>query len=169
MQGGIYNTVLRALERLGLADVYGDSKVPLYVMNVAYPLVDARCCASAPASAPCCVVEEGQPNFIEQNLATILRQADRAAALHGKDMLPLAGEYTAAMVLKGARAFLERYGTLAPEPLKPVARKVIPLELRSPPSASLQRREAVARSTTTCTRGRRAFAPAARSGRSSAR
>ena len=42
VQGGSYNTVLRALERLGLADVYGESKLPLYVMNVAYPLIDAE-------------------------------------------------------------------------------------------------------------------------------
>ena len=41
------------MERLGLADVYGNTQVPLYVMNVAYPLIDASCCASAPASARC--------------------------------------------------------------------------------------------------------------------
>ena len=40
VQGGLYNSLLRAMERLGLADVYGRSKLPLYVMNVAYPLVD---------------------------------------------------------------------------------------------------------------------------------
>src|SRR5690606_10685968 len=34
MQGGMYNTVLRSLEILGLADVYGESRVPLYVLNV---------------------------------------------------------------------------------------------------------------------------------------
>src|ERR1700742_3967327 len=42
VQGGAYNTLVRALGKLGLADVYGDSKIPLYVMNVAYPLVDAE-------------------------------------------------------------------------------------------------------------------------------
>ena len=34
VQGGMYNTLVRALERLGFADVYGRSKIPLYVMNV---------------------------------------------------------------------------------------------------------------------------------------
>ena len=58
------------------------------------------------------MVEEGQPNFIEQNLATVLRQADLQTALHGKDLLPMAGEYTSAEVLKGTRAFLERYGRI---------------------------------------------------------
>src|SRR5690606_5146814 len=36
LQGGMYNGVLRALERLGLADIYGATKVPLYVLNVTY-------------------------------------------------------------------------------------------------------------------------------------
>src|SRR5271155_394118 len=36
LQGGMYNTTLRSLELLGLADVFGNSKVPLYVLNVTY-------------------------------------------------------------------------------------------------------------------------------------
>src|SRR3954470_9641775 len=35
VQGGNYNTALRVLERLGMADVYGNSRIPLYCMNVA--------------------------------------------------------------------------------------------------------------------------------------
>jgi indolepyruvate ferredoxin oxidoreductase alpha subunit len=127
VQGGSYNTVLRALERLGLADVYGESKVPLYVMNVAYPLVDSEWQRFCQDKRAVLVIEEGQPNFVEQNASAILRQVDCAAMLHGKDMLSLAGEYSTATVMKGLRAFFERYGMLAPEPVKPVARKVIPL------------------------------------------
>ena len=40
LQGGMYNGVIRALQRLGLADLYGSSMVPLYILNVTYPLVD---------------------------------------------------------------------------------------------------------------------------------
>src|SRR5881227_596567 len=36
--GGLTNGVLRALERLDLADLYGASRVPIYVLNVAFPL-----------------------------------------------------------------------------------------------------------------------------------
>src|SRR5258708_26917039 len=39
LQGGMYNGVLRALQGLGLADVWGTSRIPLYVMNVTYPMV----------------------------------------------------------------------------------------------------------------------------------
>src|SRR6202008_3693607 len=39
VMGGLTNSVLRALERLGLADVFGASRVPILVLNVVYPLV----------------------------------------------------------------------------------------------------------------------------------
>ncbi|MGH8784105.1 MAG: thiamine pyrophosphate-dependent enzyme [Cupriavidus necator] len=127
VQGGSYNTLIRALEQLGLADVFGESKIPLYVMNVAYPLIDSeweRFCAGKRAVL---VLEEGQPNFIEQNAANILRMAGTTATLHGKDLLPLAGEYNTATVLKGLRAFLEQYGKIEPQPEPKATRKVIPL------------------------------------------
>ncbi|MBC7730636.1 MAG: indolepyruvate ferredoxin oxidoreductase subunit alpha [Bacteriovorax sp.] len=113
VQGGSYNTALRALERLGLADAYGNSQVPLYVMNVAYPVIPSEVLRFCAARRAVLMVEEGQPNFIEQNIGSLLRQADCNAALHGKDMLAVAGEYTTAEVLKGARAFFEKYGLLA--------------------------------------------------------
>ena len=130
--GGSYNTVIRALERLGLSDVYGNSRVPLYVMNVAYPLVDAeleRFCAGKRAVL---VVEEGQPNFIEQNISTILRQQGSTTALHGKDVLPVAGEYTTAVVRGGIKAFLRKTGKWTAADEGP--RKVIPM-VAAPSSA----------------------------------
>ena len=127
MQGGHFNTLLRVLERLGLADVYGRSQLPLYVMNVAYPLVDAELLRFASGKRALLVVEEGQPNFIEQNIATVLRAAGASAALHGKDCLPACGEYTAAEVLAGVRRFLQRYALLPPDAVPaPVA--ALPLQ-----------------------------------------
>ena len=112
VQGGTYNTVARVLQQLGVADVYGRSQVPLYVMNVAYPVVDAEVLRFCEGKRAVLLVEEGQPNYIEQNIATILRAAGSPTALHGKDVLPVAGEYTAAEVLAGTRTFLQRYGKL---------------------------------------------------------
>lgn len=127
VQGGSYNTLMRALERVGLADVYGNLQVPLYVMNVAYPVIDSEVVRFCRGKRAVLLVEEGQPNFIEQNVATMLRQAGCDTALHGKDLLPVAGEYTAAVLLKAARAFFERYERISPAPVVPMARKVIPL------------------------------------------
>jgi indolepyruvate ferredoxin oxidoreductase, alpha subunit len=53
----------------------------------------------------------------------VLRHGASTAALHGKDLLPRAGEYTLGVVRDGLRAFLERYGRLAPadRPIAPPA------------------------------------------------
>ena len=130
VQGGNYNTLLRVLERLGVADVYGRSKVPLYVMNVAYPVIDAEVLFFCAGKRAVLLVEEGQPNYIEQNIAAVLRAAGCSTALHGKDLLPPAGEYTAAEVLAGARMFLQRYGVLDAAP-PPGQGKVVPNQVSS--------------------------------------
>ena len=59
VQGGNYNTLVRALERLGLADVYGRSKIPLYVMNVAYPVVPTEVTRFCAGKKAVLLVEEG--------------------------------------------------------------------------------------------------------------
>ena len=52
-------------------------------------------------------MEEGQPNFLEQAVRAVLQERDvTAAAVHGKDCLPPAGEYTGEVVLKGLVQFL---------------------------------------------------------------
>jgi indolepyruvate ferredoxin oxidoreductase, alpha subunit len=106
-QGGMYNSVMRALQQLGLADVYGETSVPIYVLNVTYPLIDDEVAAFAADKKAILVVEEGQPEFIEQAINTILRRRDIQTKLSGKDVLPMAGEYTPMVVTKGVQAFLE--------------------------------------------------------------
>ncbi len=107
LQGGMYNGVLRALERLGLADAYGHSRIPLYVLNVTYPLVDAEVVRFCIGKRAVLLVEEGQPDYIEQNLHAILRRADVQTTVVGKAVLPMAGEYTGSAMLAGLRAFLD--------------------------------------------------------------
>jgi indolepyruvate ferredoxin oxidoreductase alpha subunit len=106
LQGGMYNATLRALQQLGLADVYGESLVALYVLNVTYPLVDDEVIAFAAGKRAVLVIEEGQPEFLEQAIATILRRQDIQTKLSGKDVLPMAGEYTAEVLVRGLSAFI---------------------------------------------------------------
>src|ERR1700760_3929328 len=103
LQGGLYNTLNRSLELLGRADV------PLYVMNVTYPVVDDEILDFVKDKRAVLLVEEGQPDFIEQNLNAILRRAGSDVAVHGKDMLPVAGEYTSTAMTRGIAAFLRQY------------------------------------------------------------
>jgi indolepyruvate ferredoxin oxidoreductase, alpha subunit len=109
MQGGMYNTALRALEVLGLADVFGKSRIPLYVLNVTYPLIDAELVRFCAGKKAILIIEEGQPEFIEQAVNTILRRADVQTRIEGKGMLPMAGEYTGGVVKEGVRAFVTTY------------------------------------------------------------
>ena len=108
VQGGMYNGVVRALQRLGLADIYGETQVPLYVLNVTYPLVSSEFLAFAQGKESLLVVEEGQPDFIEQTLSTFLYRAQSTVRLHGKDVLPMAGEYTGQVLMDGVTAFLKQ-------------------------------------------------------------
>ncbi len=106
MQGGMYNGVMRALQHLGLADIYGESKIPLYVLNVTYPLIDDEVAAFCAGKSAVLVVEESQPEYIEQAINTILRRHDINTRLAGKGPLPMGGEYTASVLLKGIGDFL---------------------------------------------------------------
>ncbi len=99
IQGGMYNGVIRALQRLGLADISGQTAIPLYVMNVTYPVVPDEFLDFANGVSSLLIVEEGQPEFIEQAFSAELFRAGRTLPVHGKDVFPMAGEYTGAVML----------------------------------------------------------------------
>ena len=104
--GGLFNGVLRALQQLGLADVYGETSVPIYVLNVAYPIIEDEMVEFCLGKSAVLMVEEGAPDYLEQALNTLLRRRDIQTKVAGKDVLPMGGEYTAPVVVTGVRAFL---------------------------------------------------------------
>ncbi len=106
-QGGLYNTVNRSLELLGCSDAYGNTRVPMYVMNVTYPVIDEEVVRFCRGKRAVLLVEEGQPDYIEQALNTILRRHGVDTRLYGKDVLPLAGEYNSLAVTRGVSRFLQ--------------------------------------------------------------
>ncbi len=117
VQGGLYNTLIRALQQLDLADAYGGADLPIYCLNVVYPLVDEEVTAFCLGKSAVLLVEEGQPEFIEQALSLMLRRADLNTRLVGKEVLPRAGEYTSDVVKGALAAFLTRHAPeLAPPP-----------------------------------------------------
>ena len=59
VMGGLTNSVLRALNRLDLADLYGATRVPMLVLNVVYPLVPEEIRAFCAGKRAVLVVEEG--------------------------------------------------------------------------------------------------------------
>ena len=120
-QGGMYNAVMRGLERIGLADNYGETEVPIYVLNAAYPLIDDEFLGFCEGKDAVLVVEEGQPNYIEQAFAAMLHKASVGTRVVGKEYLPMAGEYTGQVMLDGLSAFLRAH-----------AAHLLPAQVRAP-------------------------------------
>jgi indolepyruvate ferredoxin oxidoreductase alpha subunit len=125
--GGLTNSVLRALSRLGLADLFGRSRIPIYVLNVAYPLAPEELRGFCAGKRAVLVVEEGYPDYIEQAVTVELRRADLNTRVFGKGPLPKTGEYTSDVVLEGLAAFLREAGpqTVAIEPIEARARAAL--------------------------------------------
>ena len=107
VMGGLTNSVLRALERIGLADVFGASRIPLLVLNVVYQLVPEEIREFCASKRTVLVVEEGYPDYIEQAVNVELRRADIQTKVLGKGPLPRAGEYSSDVLLEGLAAFLQ--------------------------------------------------------------
>jgi indolepyruvate ferredoxin oxidoreductase alpha subunit len=106
--GGLTNGLLRALARLDLADLYGQSRIPIYVLNVAYPLVPDEVKEFCAGKRAVLVIEEGSPDYVEQQINVTLRSVGSETRVHGKDCLPRAGDYTSEVFLRGLSAFLSQ-------------------------------------------------------------
>jgi indolepyruvate ferredoxin oxidoreductase alpha subunit len=109
VQGGLFNTLNRAMELLGLSDPFGAARLPIYCLNVTYPLVPDEVADFCRGKSAVLIVEEGQPEFIEHELNTLVRRAELDTRVIGKEVLPRAGDYTAQVVLEGLRKFLARW------------------------------------------------------------
>ena len=136
VQGGLYNSLLRTLERLGLADTFGNSEIPLYVMNVAYPLVDDEIDSFCQDKRAVLLLEEGQPNYIEQSISNVFRIRECKAKLVGKGVFPMAGEYTSQVVHAGVVDFLKLHAPdyqTPDDPMQTVAGFISELDRYVPP------------------------------------
>jgi indolepyruvate ferredoxin oxidoreductase, alpha subunit len=109
VQGGLYNTLVRALELLGLANAFGETDIPIYCLNVTYPLIDDEVKGFCLDKEAILMIEEGQPEYIEQSINMILRNSDIRARVVGKGVLPRAGEYTAQVIREGVYKFLDAH------------------------------------------------------------
>jgi indolepyruvate ferredoxin oxidoreductase alpha subunit len=104
--GGLTNNLLRALARLGLADLYGGCRIPIYVLNVVYPLVPEEVKDFCVGKRAVLVVEEGSPEYVEQQINMILRGVDISTRVLGKGCLSRTGDYNSEALLRGIAAFL---------------------------------------------------------------
>lgn len=133
VQGGLYNALVRSLQQLGLADAFGGTDIPLLVLNVTYPIVPGQVADFCAGKRAVLVVEEGQPEYIEQEIATLLRRRDIQTRLHGKDLLPSGGEYSVEVLATGLTQFAASY---LPGPATEAARRWL--------AGNVERRQATA-------------------------
>ncbi|MFZ5607992.1 MAG: thiamine pyrophosphate-dependent enzyme [Pseudomonadota bacterium] len=123
VQGGLYNTLIQALALLRLSDAFGATELPIYCLNVTYPLVPEEVTGFCADKRAVLLIEEGQPDYLEQAINTLLRKADLHTRVVGKEVLPMAGEYTGAVMLEGLENFLAQH---APALLEQAPVKTMP-------------------------------------------
>lgn len=109
VQGGLYNALMRALELSELADSFGNTELPIYCLNVTYPLIESEVVRFCRGKSAVLMIEEGQPEYLEQAVNSILKNADVAARVAGKSVFPRAGEYTGQVLKDGVAAFLDEF------------------------------------------------------------
>jgi len=110
MQGGLWNTTLRGLHVLGLADTRGRTAIPLLVLNAIHPLVPDELVGFLRGKRRVLVVEEGMPNYIERELGALAHDARLDVEIHGKNVFSPHGEYVPQLVIGGLRRFLTAGG-----------------------------------------------------------
>ncbi|PIE46630.1 MAG: indolepyruvate ferredoxin oxidoreductase, partial [Gammaproteobacteria bacterium] len=113
VQGALFNNLNRALVRFGLSDHLGNVKIPIYIMNVTYPIIEDEVIAFCKGKRAVLMIEEGQPNYIEQNIGLHLFQNKITTELHGKDVLPVAGDYSIGKIEEGLTKFFALYNDKA--------------------------------------------------------
>lgn len=123
VQGGLYNNLNRAMERLSLSDEYGNSKLPIYCLNVTYPLIPDEVAEFCRDKSSVLVLEEGQPEFIEHELNTLVRRAGLDTRIAGKGVMPRSGEYSAQVITEGIGEFLRQ---VAPA-MAPAKTEIVPV------------------------------------------
>jgi indolepyruvate ferredoxin oxidoreductase alpha subunit len=109
VQGGVFNHLLAALGAAGFVDAQGASRIPILVLNATYPLVPEELVRFCAGKRAVLVLEEGHPEFIEFELATVLARSGNACAVRGKATMSNAGEYTTDRLVLGLARFAKEF------------------------------------------------------------
>ena len=114
--GSVFNTLHRSLNiLLGQVGKSGGVSIPIFNLNVTYPLVPEEITNFVGDKEAVLIFEEGMPNLIEEQIRSIVQRAKINTDIFGKELLPLEGEFTPARVMKGLSEFLTTYLPLPQE------------------------------------------------------
>jgi len=104
--GHIYNSLIRCLYHLGESDLSGNCNIPIYNLNVTYPLVPNELNKFFENKKSILILEEGMPNLIEEHIRAIAQRSKSKTDIYGKDIITNEAEFTPAKILKGVSEFL---------------------------------------------------------------
>ena len=113
LQGGLYNSTLRAMELLGCADTFGNSAIPLYVLNATYPLVPEEWVKFCSGKRRCWWWRRGSPSSSSRRRPRSCTRTDVSTRIVGKEVLPRFGEYTVDALRTGISRFHRPMGAAA--------------------------------------------------------
>src|SRR5215831_9221355 len=100
VQGGLFNVLNGRLALAELSDIDGAVGVPTLILNVVHPLVPEEITSFCAGKSAVLVVEEGAPDFIEQAIGHILRNANLETKPSGNDVVARRAGYTPLVVAK---------------------------------------------------------------------
>jgi len=74
--GTTFNTTMRLLSLMGLADEFGelDARLQLLQLNVIHPLNDDQIAGFVEGKTHVLIVEEGQPDLLEMQIRTLMQR-----------------------------------------------------------------------------------------------
>ncbi|MGI9553574.1 MAG: thiamine pyrophosphate-dependent enzyme [Thermodesulfobacteriota bacterium] len=106
--GTIYNSLIRSLYHLGESSLDGECDIPIYNLNVTYPLVPDEITKFLAGKSSVLIVEEGMPNLIEEHIRAIAQRSKLDVDIYGKDLITSDAQFTPDKILKGVGDFLTK-------------------------------------------------------------
>lgn len=107
--GSIFNSVMRSLYYFNESDIFGKTNIPVFNLNVTYPLVPEEIYEFAEGKRAVLIVEEGMPNLIEEQIRSLLQKKSVNTLIYGKDLLSYEGEFTPDRISSGLSEFLKNH------------------------------------------------------------
>ncbi len=107
--GTTYNTVLRLLSLMGLADEFGalDPRLHLLQLNVIHPLNDDQLADFMSGKSHVLLIEEGQPELLELYLRALLQKRSMSLSFSAHDRVPKFGELSPEKLALPLAGFVE--------------------------------------------------------------
>jgi len=107
--GTIYNSLIRSLYHLGESDLSGKCSIPIYNLNVTYPLVPDEINDFLINKKAVLIVEEGMPNLIEEHIRAVAQRSKSNTEIFGKDVITSDADFTPEKIMSGVSEFLLKF------------------------------------------------------------